>query len=359
MRIATEVKGYIAAPPPHNITYAPYDIAIAVTEGLVELGHEVDFYAPEGSHLDKGTVVTLGQKALVNNQEEYNAALFNIGYHSHNELALRDQRYAAEMFRRARRGDYDLLHFHQPEPALAYVEDYPDIPVVHTLHDPISPDAKARLELYQTPNQWFVSISDHQRTNAPDLQYAATVYNGVDTNRFSFEGTKDDYLLYAARIIPEKGLKEAVEVAVVTGQRLIILGQVYPDHKAYFEKYVAPFLGDKIKYMGQVATKIAIPYFQKAKAFLMPISWDEPFGMTMIEAMSCGTPVIAFDRGSVPELVIDGVTGYIVKDTAEMCRVVEKIENIKPEDCRKHVVARFSIEQMVRGYEKVYKKITE
>lgn len=357
MKIATEVKGYITVPPPADMTYAPYDIAVALTSGLVERGHEVDFFAPEGSRLGKGTLVTLGQPALVKSQQEYSDALFNIGYHSHNTLALYDQNYAAEMFRRARKDEYDVLHFHQPEPALAYVKDYPDVPVVYTMHDPISPEAAERLRAYHTDNAWVVSVSDHQRTLAPDLHYAATVYNGIDTDLFSFAGDKDDYLLFAARLIPEKGLKEAVEVARMTNQKLVILGQKYPDHEAYFQKYVEPYLGEQIRYEGYVPHQQAIPYFQKAKAFLMPIAWDEPFGLTMVEALSCGTPVIAFNRGAVPEIIVDGVTGYIVKNVQEMAEAVGKIDAIDLQACRDHVVANFSVDKMVRGYEAVYEKI--
>lgn len=360
MRVAELVKGYITAPPPSDIVYAPFDIAMSVADGLADRGHAVDFYAPEGSHLDKANLVTLGQAALVSNQQEFMDVLFRAEYTSHNVLALKDQRFAAEMFRRSRKGEYDVLHFHQPALALAFVEDNPNVPIVYTMHDPIDTESADRLRDYATDNQFLISISDAQRRSAPDLNYAATIYNGIDTDVFTpgSEDDKEDYLLYAARLVPEKGAKEAIEVAKATGKKLIMLGQNYPGHESYFDKYVAPFIdGEQIRYLGNVPRKETIGFYQKAAALLMPISWEEPFGLTMAEAMACDTPVIAFERGSVPEIVDDGVTGFIVDNVGGMSEAVGNLGRLYPWSCREQALARFSQSIMVQKHERVFEAL--
>lgn len=365
MRIATEVKGYLTAPTPLDIIYAPYDLALDINDGLIDRGHAVDFYAPEGSNVRKSQLVTMGQKALASSYDEYvgreNGILFNPALHSDNILALHDQRYSAEMFRRATQGKYDVLHFHHPEVALPYVDIYSDVPVIYTMHDPIGEPQRTLLESYRTPNQWLVSISDYQRQSAPDLPYIATVYNGIDTDTFNYDPTakKSDRLLFAGRIVPEKGVKEAVQVALESGSKLDIIGPVFEDSKDYFKEHIEPFLGNRIRHLGHIARRDLPGYFQQAKAFLMPIQWDEPFGLTMAEAMACGTPVIAFKRGSVPEIIANEQTGFIVDTVEEMASKVTDITQLSPRDCRERVLSKFSITAMVKGYESVYREATQ
>lgn len=357
MKIATMVRGYLQSPRPLDIVYAPIDLAVAISERLIERGHSVDYYGPNGTHLDHARVATLNLRALAHNQKELGGLYSNSELMNHNLPGLWDLYMAREMFERAMAGEYDLLHFHHPEVALPFVKLYPDVPVVYTMHDPISPLQREVLELYSTPSQFFVSISKNQRMPAPDLPYIATVYNGVDTDIFACSDEHDDFLLAAGRIVPEKGIKEAIQAAQASDSRLLIIGPIYPDSQEYFDQYIKPHLNEKILYLGFVEHEQMVRYFQKAKALLMPVQWEEPFGLTMAEAMSCGTPVIAFRRGSVPEIVVDKKTGYIVDSVADMAMAIKKIHKIKAKDCRARVEENFSITIMVDGYEAAFKEI--
>ncbi|HEX3569095.1 MAG TPA: glycosyltransferase family 4 protein [Candidatus Saccharimonadales bacterium] len=358
MNIATMVAGYIPAPRPVDMVYAPIDLAVAITERLNERGHTMTYFGPNGSHLC-GPVETLNMRPLVHNQAEWAAMLSDIDTLARETPGMWNHFFAREMFERARAGEFDLLHFHQPEVALPYVKLYPDVPVVYTLHDPTTiNNRRETLEMYQTSSQFYISISNNQRIPAPDLPYVATVYNGVNLELFSYDEEEgpDDYLLFAGRIVPEKGVKEAIQVAEATGKRLLIIGLLYADNQDYFDQYIKPHLNERILYIGFVEHEQLVRYYQKAEALLMPIQWEEPFGLTMIEAMSCGTPVIALRRGSVEEVLVDKKTGYIVDSIAEMIDAVGKVSKIKRSACRKHVEQHFSLKTMVDGYEAAYQK---
>ncbi len=226
-----------------------------------------------------------------------------------------------------------------------------------TLHDPLDGWFNKVLDMYQTPSQHFISISNNQRLPKPKLNYAATIYNGLDLDEFTPNLKAGKYLFYAGRIVPEKGVKEAVALAVKTNQELVIAGPVFPDNRTYFNKHVKPFLGEKIKYIGYIERHNLPKYYQQAKALLMPIQWDEPFGLNIIEAMACGTPVIALSRGSVLELIVDGKTGFIANSLEEMAGAIKKIDTIDRQACRQHVENNFSNEKMIKNYEATFKKI--
>jgi glycosyltransferase involved in cell wall biosynthesis len=356
MKIAMMVRGYISAPGPKDIVYAPIDLAIQISEGLKRLGHEVDFYGPAGTRLD-ANVHTRGTRALVHNIKEFQSLLSSVSLLTHYIPGLWDQYLSSEMFKRAKKGEYDLLHFHHPETAMAYAGLFPKVPVVYTLHDPIEGWWYELFQMYHTPNQFYISISDSQRKPAPDLPFVGTVYNGIDLNMFPYSNDHDDYLLFVGRIVPEKGADIAVEVAKRTNHKLIIIGPTYSDQLAYFEQKIKPHLNDRIQYLGFLEHKKVIPYFCKAKAFLMPVRWEEPFGLTMIEAMACGTPVIAFRRGSVPEVIAHGKTGFVVNTETEMVKAIGLVDKIDTIKCRNHVEEYFSIDTMVDGYVNTYKNI--
>ncbi|HSX08227.1 MAG TPA: glycosyltransferase family 4 protein [Candidatus Saccharimonadales bacterium] len=359
MKIAMMVRGYLPAPRPVDMIYAPIDLAVALSEGLTKRGHTVDFFGPLGTKLEHVNVVTMHLRALATNQDEFRELLSNADERmSHYVPALWDRYLSDEMFKRARRGDYDLLHFHHPEVALACARLATEVPVVYTLHDPIYSWYKELFEMYQTPNQHYISISKNQRRDAPDLPYAGTVYNGIDLQYFPYANAPEDYLLIAGRIVPEKGIKEAIQVAKHTGNRLLIIGPVFPGtSQGYFEQYIKPQLSDQILYLGFVEQSQMWRYYQKAKAFLTPVQWEEPFGLTTIEAAACGTPTISLRRGAAPEIIEHGKTGYIVDSIAEMADAVNKIVDIKRADCRDRIIAKFSIDIMVDAYEKAFEKI--
>ena len=358
MKIAMMVRGYIPVPRPADIIYAPLDLAGALADGLARRGHQVDFFGPLGTKLSHAHVETLNLRALVTNNDEFRELLSNADERmSHYVPALWDRYLSDEMFKRAKRSDYDLLHFHHAETGLACARLATSVPVVYTLHDPVYQWYKELIELYQTPNQHFISISNNQRRDAPDLPYTATVYNGVDLQYFPYANAPEDYLLIAGRIVPEKGIKEAIQVAKHTNNRLLIIGPTFAGSQGYFDQYIKPHLSDQILYLGFVEQSQMWRYYQKAKAFLTPVQWEEPFGLTTIEAAACGTPTISLRRGAAPEIIQDGKTGFIVDSIGEMADAVGRIAEIKRADCRDYVRDHFSIDIMIDAYEAAYEKI--
>ena len=356
MKIAMMVRGYITAPRPSDIVYAPIDLAVSIAEGLVARGNEVDFYGPKGTNMKSG-IKTRNLRPLIRNQAEFQELISKPDLLAHYMTNLWDGYLAHEMFERARKGEYDLLHFDHPEVALLLSYLYPEVPVAYTLHDPIYAWYQEIFKMYDSSNQFFISISNNQRRDAPNLRYVSTVHHGINPKLFPYSKDNDGYLLYIGRVVPEKGVHKAIRVAEMTNNKLLIIGPTYPDKQQYFERYIRPHLNSKIQYLDYIKNDELWRYYQGAKAFLTPIQWEEPFGLTMIEAMSCGTPVVAFRRGSAPEIVVDGKTGFLVKTTAQMAAAVNKIETIKRIDCHRHVEKNFSIDNMVSGYEQAFGQI--
>lgn len=348
-------------PRPSDMIYAPIDLAVALAQGLGRKGHKVTIFSPIGTEVygENVTVETLNMRALVKNQAEFNDLLDNTEYLAHDVPGLWDRLMVTEMYRRADAGEFDLLYFHHPESALSTAVQHPRIPTVYTLNDPIYSWYKELFELYASPNQKFVSISNNQRNDAPDLPYLATVYNGTDISLFDLSETSEDYLFFAGRITAEKGVKEAIQVAKKSGHRLLIAGPVNHGSQDYFDQYIKPELDDQILYIGRMDQPQLVKYYQKAKAVLTPVQWEEPFGLTTIEAMACGAPVISMNRGAAPEIIVDGKTGYIVSSIAEMVEAVAKVDKIKRKDCRDHVEQMFAYSQMVDNYERAFQEMIQ
>ncbi len=353
MKVAMMVRAYLASPVPNDIAYSPTGIAVAIAEGLAAKGHAITFFGPEGTSLNGVTVQTNNIRPLASTQQQLYELVAVTDLFQDYIPSLYDQYVVKDMFERAMMGEFDVLVFHHPESAMGFAKLYPTVPVLYVVHDYLDEKRRQVIEMHHSINQHFVSISNSQRRDAPDFPYAATVYNGIDTELFSFNADAEDYLMYAGRIVPEKGVKEAIQVALKTDRRLIITGQVTPVSQWYFDEHIKPHLSDKILYLGMIDKAQLAKYYQKAAALLVPIRWEEPFGLTMAEAMACGTPIIAFRRGSVPEVVKDGKTGFIVENTAEMIEAIENISKINRQDCRTHVEKNFTNTRMVNNYEKV------
>jgi len=238
---------------------------------------------------------------------------------------------------------------------LPFASLFPDTPIVSTLHDPIY-DWRAKIfRMFSADNLHLISISDAQRKPAPDLNYSATVYNGINPDLFSFNASSGDYLFFAGRLQENKGVFEAIQAARATNSKLLIAGS--PAEGKYWEEKIKPYLDDKIQYLGLIPYNKLPDYYRQAKALLFPILWEEPFGLVMTEAMASGAPVIAFNRGSVPEVVVDGKTGFVVEDVDGMIKAIEKLDDISREECRRHVKENFSTEKMVENYEKIFLKL--
>jgi len=183
----------------------------------------------------------------------------------------------------------------------------------------------------------------------------AVVYHGIDIGTYPFCKDKENYFVYIGRIDRTKGVHIAVETARKTGKKLVIVGPVADN--AYFEEYIRPYLGNNITYLGEVSEDRKRMLLCRAKALLYPVQYEEFFGLILAEALATGTPVIGFARGSVQEVVGDGVTGFLVKNPDEMVHAMNKVDMISPVDCRRRVEERFSAERMFRDYELVYKRL--
>ncbi|CAN5136185.1 hypothetical protein BH09PAT2_BH09PAT2_07580 [soil metagenome] len=269
--------------------------------------------------------------------------------------------------------DFDIIHNH------TYPDFFPMI-VENELHTPLVTTFHAVYDYYvdelseQFPKTHGVALSKKYQSLFKKGKLEYVVYNGVDTSFYTYKKEKKDFLFWLGRLpqgkqkdgtfMDPKGVRWAIDLARQTGEKLIMSAPV--EDPEFFEKDVRPFLNDKIQWLGDVSAKQTVPVskiielYQDAKAFLMTVNQHENFGLVMAESMSCGTPVIGFDRGAVPEVIADGKTGFVVpyeEGTEGLKKALAKISTIKPEDCRKHVEDLFSIERMVSGYEHVYESI--
>lgn len=320
-------------PPRH---YGPWETVVSLlTEGLVARGLDVTLFAT-GDSLTSGRLKSVCPR----------------GYEEGREILPKvwECLHISEVFEQGDR--FDIIHNHFDFLPLTY-SAMTSTPVVTTIHGFSSPEI---LPVYRKYNRktFYVSISDADRS--PDLDYIATVHHGIDLKLFTFNPNGGEYLLFFGRIHPEKGTRECIEVARRTGLRLIIAGII--QDREYFETQVSPCIdNDRIRYVGSAGPKERDKLLGNAFALLHPISFDEPFGLSVVEAMACGTPVIAFPRGSMPEIVVHGETGFLAADLDEMVRLVERVGDLDRKKCRKRVEDRFCVTRMVKDYIKVYKKI--
>lgn len=253
--------------------------------------------------------------------------------------------------------DFDIVHNHAGDLAVAFT-GLLSTPVLTTMHCLVTPDTRPLWNRYP----WYYNAISHaeRRSVAPIRGGidAGVVYNGVDVDSFPFSSDKDDYLLYLSRISPEKGPHTAIQVARKLGKRLVIAGKVDAYDRQFFETVVRPEIdGEQVTFVGEADGKLKRELYRRALCLLMPLDWEEPFGLVMVEAMACGTPVIVFPRGAAPEIVKDGETGFLVRDADEMARAVGRVDRIDPAACRRHAEERFGPEPMTAGYLEVYGRI--
>lgn len=319
-------------PPRH---YGPWERVVSLlSEGLVAAGVNVTLFATA----DSETTATLS--AVVPRPYEEDRTL---------DAKVWEGLHLANVFERA--GDFDLIHNHYDFLPLTY-SGLTQTPLVTTIHGFSS---ERILPVYRRFNATtdYVSISHADRH--PALSYAATVYHGIDLNEFTLSETPEGYLLFFGRLHPDKGAAEAVQVARQTGRRLVLAGIV--QDSSYFEREVEPHLGEQIQYVGSVGAAARDKLLGGAAALLHLINFDEPFGLSMIEAMACGTPVIAMKRGSVPEVVTAGVSGFVVENLDEAVAAVDKATKLPRANVRAYVERHFSQQRMVQDYLRVYEEI--
>jgi glycosyltransferase involved in cell wall biosynthesis len=257
--------------------------------------------------------------------------------------------------------DVDLVHDHSlAGPLLARSRD---IPTVVTLHGPALGPNGCYFETLGTSVD-VVAISAAQQRLNPRLNWAGVVHNGIDVASFPYVERKDDYLLWLGRFSPDKGAHIAIDAAREVGRGIVLAGKLNePEERAYFEEAVRPRLGRhrgvKAEYVGEADAELKRELFSRAACLAFPIQWEEPFGMVMVEALACGTPVAAIGRGSVPEILAHGVTGIVVDDASAFPKALEKAVELSPADCRKHAEERFDLSVMASGYERVFQLLVE
>lgn len=263
----------------------------------------------------------------------------------HAALSLRDAR------------SFDIIHNHAGELVMA-MSHLADVSMLTTRHGPFPPDWKFVWDHYEG---WYNTISRSERLQMPPVlkaTYGGAVYNGIDVESFPYSEAKDDYLLFLSRVSPEKGTHLAVEAAGRLGLPLIIAGKVDRVDEEYFRTMIEPQIdGRRVVFAGEADGALKRRLYAGARCLLMPLMWEEPFGLVMVEAMACGTPVIALSRGSAPELIRDGETGYLVSNVEEMVAAVRRVDRIDPRRCREHVAEHFSIGRMTEGYLALYERI--
>jgi glycosyltransferase involved in cell wall biosynthesis len=335
MRIAMLSPIAWRTPPRH---YGPWESVVSVlTEALVSRGHNVTLFATGDSE-------TSGKLHAVcaRGYEEDHTIMSKVWECLH----------ISELFEHAE--EFDIIHNNFDFLPLTYT-GLITTPVVTTIHGFSSPGI---LPVYRKYNRqvFYVSISDADRS--PDLDYMKTIHHGIDINQFDFQPDPDDYLLFFGRIHHDKGAREALEIARACNKKLILAGIIQDD--TYYHQYIEPHLNNnKVVYVGSVGPVDRNRLLGKATALLHPINFNEPFGLSVIEAMACGTPVIAFDKGSMPELIENGKNGFLVNTVNEAMDAVTHIRDIERAFCRRHIERHFTANHMVEKYIQVYETILE
>jgi glycosyltransferase involved in cell wall biosynthesis len=316
--------------------YGPWELVTSLlTEALVARGVDVTLFAT----LDSVTAGRLDGVVPRPYSEDPSV-----------DAKVAEALHVSQVFERA--GEFDLIHNQADFIPLVFTR-LVKTPVVTTIHGFSSPRILPVFKRYED-RVHYVAISEADR--APDLRYAATIHHGIPVQDFPFDPDGSEDLLFFGRMHPDKGAAEAVQVARETGRRLVMCGIVQDE--GYFQRTVQPFVdGERIVYRGAVGGEDRTRALGQARALLHLIGFDEPFGLSVVEAMACGTPVIAFNRGSMPELIDHGVTGFLVDTVEEAVEAVGRVGELDRAACRRAVEARFSVERMADRYLELYRTL--
>jgi glycosyltransferase involved in cell wall biosynthesis len=316
------------------------------------IAHLVNYFA------DKNNSVTLYGHTDSKVRGEVKSSVFHYDDESKNLLAKYEQwGILSDCYLDAQKNKYDLIHSHMNIMTGFISRLEKNIPTLISIHSPIEDWMRPILSKHK--DEKYISFSLTQRKQMPELNWYANIYHGVDTELFSYNDNPDDYILFLGRITKDKGVHLAIEACKNAGENLYIAGRSYAT-EGYWHEMIEPHInGTTIKYLGELSLEDKIPIIQKAKALIFPTQYQEAFGYVLIEAMSCGTPIIAFPNGSVPEIVKDGITGFLVKDTDEMVSAIKNIEKIDRAQVRKRAEQFFSLKKMIANYESVYYRVTQ
>lgn len=342
LNVAMLAPPWISVPPPG---YGGVESVVgALTEALVRRGHALTLFCAPGS-VSSATVVTLLGES---HADEIERSLYEVDHVS---------RAFEEIDRAAGPDSFDVIHDHCGFTTLA-MADRIQTPVVHTLHGPFTP-ATAAFYARHGHKAALVSVSRAQLSSAPPgLSAFGTIPNPIDLRAWPLREQKDDFLLWVGRMTPEKGPQRAIAAAKAAGLPLVLAGVIQPGRQAFFEREVAPHIdGETVSFVGEIEGSFKRSLFARARGLLMPIRWEEPFGMVMIEAMACGTPVIAFPEGAARELVVEGKTGFLVGDEQAMAAAVAHLPGIAPRDCREWVAGHCDVDAVAAAYERTYRSV--
>jgi len=341
MRIAQVPPLYEAVPPRF---YGGTERVVAhLTDALVELGHDVTLFASAEART-KARLVVVRDEAI-----RLDPAPLKSDLAAH-------MAQLAEVRRRA--SEFDLIHFHTDMIQFPFFAELAG-KTVTTLHGRL--DLKDLAGVYRDWPQFpLVSISDHQRRPLASANWAGTVLHGVAADLYEFHPKSEGYLAFLGRISPEKRPDRAIAIARRLGRRLKIAAKVDPADQRYFQDRIEPLITGNplIEFIGEIGDGEKPAFLGGADALLFPIDWPEPFGLVMIEAMACGTPVVAYACGSVPEVIEHGVTGFIVRDEDEAVSAVRQIGQLDRARVRQRFDARFSAVAMARRYVAIYDRLT-
>ena len=331
-----------------------------LTEELVRRGHKVTLFA-SGDSKTKAKLVSVYPRALKKDNIPWTDPFWNLENLS---VAFQSS------------GKFDIIHSHLDLWTL-FFQEIVRTPVVHTFHNPLYTSSitnpnriPTRLKMFEIHKKrtYGCFISKSQRKLCPvKFPHNWIAYNGIDISQYEFNPKPEDYFAWIARIDPYKGIENAIAAAEIAGVKLKLAGRLDDSRKKYFREKIKPHLGRKIEYIGELSQKELPEFYGKAKAILYPIEWHEPFGLVMTEAMACGTPVIAFAQGSVPEVIKDEKTGFVIpmlnkkgeRNIIGIVQSIKKIDQIKRENCRKWVEKEFTYQRMTDKYEEIYYKILE
>jgi glycosyltransferase involved in cell wall biosynthesis len=341
VKIAQIAPPWFAVPP---TGYGGIELVVSLlADGLTERGHDVTLFASGGSDTTATLVSPLADPpdpALLGNP------WFDAHHALSSYLAIGDE--------------FDVVHDHSGIAGSAMgalLRGKP--PVVHTLHGPWS-ELTRRYYAMLEEHVHLVAISESQRADNPGIRYAGMVHNGVDLAAYPFRAEKDDFLVYIGRANPDKGPSIAIEVARRAGLPLaMVVKKNEPFERTYWDEIVAPLLHDDVEVFEAISNEAKVDLLSRARAMVFPIQWSEPFGLVMVEAMACGTPVVACPAGAAVELVENGVTGYLRDAIDDLVDAVARIDECSPRDCRRRVEESFSATAMVEGYERLFSRVVD
>lgn len=377
------ILGSVALPVPPVSHGGTERVAYYQALGLANLGHEITLVAPVGSK--KSPSYTLMEIGKGDSVAGTSYATPSVEFYETSRLMRKESVYLSQvldwLLANAARFDVILNNLRFAESLFLPVVKQINKPFINVLHLPLFSELAAQFKHYNNP---LISISNAQREQFPDLNYLGTVYNPVDLKDFPLGQGSGGYLLMIAAIAPHKNQKAAIEAAKISGKKLILAGKI--GNQQYFAKEIKPHIDSKVvEYVGEVELDQKVKLYQNAAAFIFPILWQEPFGLVMIEAMSCGTPVIAFANGAIPEVVVDGKSGFIIAARSEkrevslrqgfegrakskdwivqkmsvagLVEATGKISEIDRSTCRAQVEQNFSVETMNKSLEDILLKL--